>query len=623
MLLSACLIVKNEAITLDRCLASLQGVVDEIIVVDTGSTDETINIANEHGAIVTHFDWDGDFSHARNASLDLASGEYALVIDADEYLDDKQKEGLRTFLETNHPEALMIRQRNYLGQLSEIRSVLPLNVMRIFRAYHRYEGSIHEQISLSVERTKKPVVFFDLDFHHVGYLQDFMLQKGKTSRNRELLYQELAHDPNNLFHLSNLMAEHLVVGELDDARRLGKRSLSILNVTKTKPIFSSRIYSLYLLSLEDRQEARSVYQEAIQLFPEHTDFRLRFAQYEIKQKRFLSAQNILFEAIKRGDPKYSMIEFTEGAGSFLSYAELARVYSFVEDAQSATDSALRCFFMQPFDSKVMTILSYRVPQEGQGMLLERICDLKSAGEWATLQAIKGRDVETEIKAFETRFGKHVLFEFARNVMYQDKQIFSTETSEEEREWITGLCAIARGEDGEEHLKRGGAKGAFLLQTLTFLNNGTEFHCGLKNIVWDLIGFRAYDLLKRILPHCDDLMDIWPMLYHTPFELHLNDVLWTGDTSMEQAHLAHRAFFNRETEKGLAHIKRAENEGITVYSRIVRADLLLQKGKCDEAKTTLLQAIEVFPQSKLLLDAKRILFGEIDHKQVFYALGGNH
>lgn len=622
MLLSACLIVKNEALTLDRCLSSLRGVVDEIIVVDTGSTDDTIKIARDHGAMVTHFDWDGDFSHARNASLDLASGEYALVIDADEYLDEKQKEGLRTFLETNRPEALMIRQRNYLGQLSEIRSVLPLNVMRIFRSYHRYEGSIHEQISLSVERTKKPVAFFDLDFHHVGYLQDFMLQKGKTNRNRELLYQELENDPNNLFHLSNLMAEHLVVGELDEARRLGKRSLTILHATKKKPIFSSRIYSLYLLSLEDREEACTVYQEAIRLFPEHTDFRLRFAQYEIKQKRFLSAQNILFEAIKHGDPKYSMIEFTEGAGSFLSYTELARVYSFMEDAQSATESALRSFFMQPFDSKVMALLSYRVPQEGQAMLLERICDVKSAGEWAALQAIKGQNVEREIAEFENRFGKHVLFEFAKNVMSQGEKTFSKDTSEEEREWINGLCSIVRGEDGEAHLKRGGAKGAFLLQTLTFLNDGTEFHCGLKNIVWDLIGFRAYDLLKRILPHCDDLMDIWPMLYHTPFEAHLSDVLWSGDTPMEQAHLAHRAFYNRETEKGLTHIECAEKDGVTVYSRIVRADLLLQKGKGDEAKKTLLQAIEAFPQSRLLLDAKRALFGEIDHKQVFYALGGN-
>jgi glycosyltransferase involved in cell wall biosynthesis len=85
--LSLCMIVKNEQAVLDRCLASARDAVDEIIVVDTGSTDDTIEIARDHGARVLHHDFtDLDFAAARNRSLNAATGDFALVLDADETL---------------------------------------------------------------------------------------------------------------------------------------------------------------------------------------------------------------------------------------------------------------------------------------------------------------------------------------------------------------------------------------------------------------------------------------------------------------------------------------------------------------------------------------------------------
>lgn len=621
MLLSACLIVKNEALTLDRCLSSLHGVVDEIIVIDTGSTDDTVEIAKKHGAILSYFEWDGDFSHARNAALDLASGEYAMTIDADEYLDDRQKLKLREFLEKENPEALIIRQRNYTGELTSIKSVLPVNVVRIFRSYHRYEGSIHEQISYSVQRSNKPARYFDLDFHHVGYLREFMMQKGKSSRNRELLIQELKNDPKDLFHLSNLMAEYLIVGELEEVRKLGRRALGILNTKKEKPIFSSRIYSLYLLSLEDSVEAESYYREAIRLFPDHTDFYFRFAQFEIKHMKFQSAHAILNIALKLGDPKHSLIETAEGSGSFLAYGELSRVFSYMGDVQSATEAAMRSFFMQPYDSKVMSILSYQIPREGQDQLLKLICDIQSAGEWAVLQAMKGERVDLQIATFEKQFGKHVLFVFAKNVMNQDQNEFCEDTSEEQKEYLLGIIAVANGMDAKEHFNRGGAKGAFLNQSIKLLEGNTPFNCSLKHVVWDLIGFRAYELLSLLLPHCNDVVEIWPLLLHSPFEKYLSNVMWGGETPMELSHRAHRAFFNKDTVVGLEYVKRAEKNGMTIYSRIVLADLLLQNGDTNGAKKAILEAIDAFPQSGILVNLKRILYGETNHKQIFQALGG--
>src|SRR5580658_9036899 len=84
MLLSAAIIVRDEAEHLDGCLRSLRGLVDEIVVVDTGSSDASVEVARSHGAIVAHEPWQGGFAAPRNRSLELCSGEGILYIDADE-----------------------------------------------------------------------------------------------------------------------------------------------------------------------------------------------------------------------------------------------------------------------------------------------------------------------------------------------------------------------------------------------------------------------------------------------------------------------------------------------------------------------------------------------------------
>ena len=84
MSLSAAIIVKDEADRLDACLTSLRGLVDEIVVVDTGSTDRSVAVAEQHGAVVAHEPWQGDFAVPRNRSLDLVTGDWVLYVDADE-----------------------------------------------------------------------------------------------------------------------------------------------------------------------------------------------------------------------------------------------------------------------------------------------------------------------------------------------------------------------------------------------------------------------------------------------------------------------------------------------------------------------------------------------------------
>lgn len=86
--ISLCMIVKNEEKVLSKCLESVQGIVDEIIIVDTGSTDKTLDVAKKYTDKIYYFDWISDFSAARNESLKYANSDYILILDADEYLEE-------------------------------------------------------------------------------------------------------------------------------------------------------------------------------------------------------------------------------------------------------------------------------------------------------------------------------------------------------------------------------------------------------------------------------------------------------------------------------------------------------------------------------------------------------
>ena len=87
MMISACIITKDEEKNIDRCLESIKNIVDEIIIVDTGSNDNTVNVAKRYSNKIFHYVWEDDFSKARNFAIEKANGDYILFLDADEYLD--------------------------------------------------------------------------------------------------------------------------------------------------------------------------------------------------------------------------------------------------------------------------------------------------------------------------------------------------------------------------------------------------------------------------------------------------------------------------------------------------------------------------------------------------------
>src|SRR5690625_1373316 len=103
-LLSVCMIVKDEERVLDRCLESIHGIADEIVVVDTGSIDKTKEITAKYTDKLYDFEWVNDFSKARNYSASKATGKWILVIDADEYVDRESFKKFKDDLQINPPK---------------------------------------------------------------------------------------------------------------------------------------------------------------------------------------------------------------------------------------------------------------------------------------------------------------------------------------------------------------------------------------------------------------------------------------------------------------------------------------------------------------------------------------
>ncbi|NLK86446.1 MAG: glycosyltransferase [Clostridiaceae bacterium] len=183
------MIVKNEEKHIARCLDSVRGIVDEIIVVDTGSTDKTKELAMSYGASVYDFEWIDDFSAARNFSIEKSTGDWNLFLDADEYITNDCRDIIRRFINNNQAIG-KIACTNYFYDGDELHKRIS-HISRLAPKSVFFEGRIHEQLCSDLPR-----INVDVQVSHDGYLKE-----GKSDRNLPILYSELESDPKNPYIL--------------------------------------------------------------------------------------------------------------------------------------------------------------------------------------------------------------------------------------------------------------------------------------------------------------------------------------------------------------------------------------------------------------------------------------
>lgn len=199
MKISACWIVKNEEANIARSIKSIQEIVDELIVVDTGSTDSTVEVARALGAKTDFFEWNDDFSAARNYALSLAAGELIFFLDADEWFEPKLGREERRVLEQIFATSAWDAARVNISHINMQTGLLigKSAVTRIIRKRKdiRYRNKVHEEPRKAGNNYLDTALIEDWNLNHSGYTGDAMPEK--TERNVKLLENSVKMDPDN------------------------------------------------------------------------------------------------------------------------------------------------------------------------------------------------------------------------------------------------------------------------------------------------------------------------------------------------------------------------------------------------------------------------------------------
>lgn len=348
--LSLCMIVKNEEEFLPQCLESVKDIVDEIIIVDTGSTDNTVSIANSFGAKVLHHKWDNDFSKARNISLRHATGDWILVLDADECIAKRDLAKIKNLIETSEYVGYYLVQRNYSNEIglsewesskndpySESKAAAgwyPNIIARLFKNDKRifFQGVVHEIVDYSLTKAGK-VKKVDIPIHHFGTLKtkviidrkkrtytDLAEKKAEESKSF-LSYYQLARCflhvdfPKAIEELKRSIklnpryfeAWHDLGAAYIETKQFDKAEDALLKAVELKPDSSSAHQNLGIVYSEQGNYSEGIKEfiAAIKLNPNDADayFNLGLAY----KRRGHDSSNIAYKAFKKAvelNPEY-------------------------------------------------------------------------------------------------------------------------------------------------------------------------------------------------------------------------------------------------------------------------------------------------------------------------------
>ncbi|MEM1180515.1 MAG: glycosyltransferase [Acidobacteriota bacterium] len=285
--LAAALIVRDEERFLRDCLESLQGVVDDVVVVDTGSRDRTRDIAVESGARLFHFTWRDDFSAARNAALDECRSDWVLYIDADERVVGGADAAFRTQLEDERLLGLTVRFRPATGYTF-------FREPRLFRLHPdiRFRGAIHEShlpdLYRLASRERRTIGHSELALHHLGYDGDI---SHKHPRNLPLLEARLKKDPEHTYswwHLGQTLAG---LGRHDEAEGAWRRGLEASRKASGAPVGRFLPHLALLNQSMDRREVfdSELWHEAWRLAPGLPTLLWLRARHHLAQRRWPEA----------------------------------------------------------------------------------------------------------------------------------------------------------------------------------------------------------------------------------------------------------------------------------------------------------------------------------------------
>lgn len=357
------MIVKNESKYLGRCLEALKPILKnvdaELVIVDTGSTDNTIEIAKLYTDKVFYHQWNNDFAEARNITIEKSQGEWYFYIDADEILE--KPDSIIDFFNKGI-------YKNYEGLAIKIENLVTEDRSQVGSTFHsrrlakkdqnlRFTSKIHEYLP-----KKEPVYLSEAVLVHYGYIhtdKDFVDEKYR--RNIAIIKEELKTDPNSIVLLYHLGQTHAFNGNFIEALDPLRRALNIARETRTYPLhIFNQMLDVYLKN-QLYLEAETTAKEAINTKQEENSgyinvyFSLSLAQGMLrKNEEAINNYKKCLELLKRYEKNEltidSMVLVTEFGGEKYVYSQIAALYDALLDYEKSVE----------YSKKILTLTKNRV-----------------------------------------------------------------------------------------------------------------------------------------------------------------------------------------------------------------------------------------------------------------------
>lgn len=319
--ISLCMIVKNEEDLIAKCLESVHDFVDELIIVDTGSTDQTISICEKYQAKIFSYQWNDDFSAARNFGLSKASGDWIIWIDADEVLESENRQLIRDTISNTRSAMFYLPIINYYGD------ALPVKNDQAYlyyqpRLFHNHLGiefqnKIHEIPKFPESNyTQSTIETIEVPVHHYGYIKTVTTKKNKSARNLKILEQE-SQKPDHIPWIDYHFASELYRNkEYQRAYHYLNQSIHRFIVQGFKPpAILYRLKYEILLETNSADGALLGIDHALMLYPDYVDLIFIKGLILFHKKNFTEALACFETCLELGEnhPQYLIMK---GLGSF-------------------------------------------------------------------------------------------------------------------------------------------------------------------------------------------------------------------------------------------------------------------------------------------------------------------
>ncbi|AYD39066.1 glycosyltransferase [Clostridium fermenticellae] len=361
ILISLCMIVKDEENFIDSCLKSAKDLADEIIIVDTGSTDKTRKICEKYKAKIFYLPWKDNFAEARNYGISKANGKWILWLDADEEIIIKNKNKFYQTLMDEKGYIYLVPIINYYGDFPiDINRSYLFSSYRLFRNHRdiKFTGKIHEHLTMNYSGeiySEKALPYIEIN--HYGYLDSIIRKKEKITRNLKILENEKTEPNYSPWIDYHIASEYYSLKKYTKA--LYEINLSIIGFLKNYKLPPSLLYKLkydILINTENYNEAKFGIEKAIKLYPDYVDLYFYKGIILFKENSFKEAILVFNQCIKlgEGNSKYLILS---GAGSYLSWYFIGCCYKEINDYKKADDAFKNVLAIYPNCIKAQRELS--------------------------------------------------------------------------------------------------------------------------------------------------------------------------------------------------------------------------------------------------------------------------